>query len=175
MLRFAIVAFVAAVSAVGVAQAVVALDPAHRAAQAAAPPQMAVAVAAPMAAEPPSGAASISKAADGHFWAEADVNGHEVRFLVDTGASAVALTADDARRLGIDPNGLNYKYSVATANGPARAAQVKLASISIGNARIDNVDAFVLDHGLETSLLGMTYLGRLSQFEATQTSLILRP
>jgi aspartyl protease family protein len=174
MMRFAIVAFVAAVSAVGVAQAVVALDPAHRAAQSA-PPQMAVAVTTPTTPEPPSGAASISKAADGHFWAEADVNGHEVRFLVDTGASAVALTADDARRLGIDPSGLNYNYSVATANGPARAAQVKLASVSIGSARIDNVDAFVLDHGLETSLLGMTYLGRLSQFEATQTSLILRP
>lgn len=171
MMRFAIVAFVAAVSAVGVAQALVTLDPSRHAAQA--EPQMAVAVAPTLAA--PSGAASVSKSADGHFWAEADVDGHEVRFLVDTGASAVALTAADAQRLGIDTNGLNYNYSVATANGEARAAQVKLASISIGNARVDNVDAFVLDHGLETSLLGMTYLGRLSQFEATQTSLILRP
>ena len=77
--------------------------------------------------------------------------------------------------LGIDPNGLNYTYKVATANGQARAAQVKLDSVSVAGAVVNNVDAFVLDHGLETSLLGMTYLGRLSRFEASQNALILRP
>ncbi|MGA0599685.1 TIGR02281 family clan AA aspartic protease [Caulobacter sp. KR2-114] len=170
MLRFAIVAFVAALSAVGVAQAFASLDLAYRAPQ----PQAAVAIA-PQRIETPAGAAQVSKSPDGHYWAEGEVDGHTVKFLVDTGASAVALTAEDARRLGIDTQGLNYNYTVTTANGQARAAQVKLASVAVGQARIDNVDAFVLDRGLETSLLGMSYLGRLSQFEATQTSLILRP
>lgn len=119
--------------------------------------------------------ASIVKAADGHYWAEADVNGHEVRFLVDTGATAVALTADDASRLGLAPATLDYTAKVMTANGPARAAQVKLDSISVAGAQVRDVDALVIENGLSTSLLGMTYLGRLSQFEATKTSLILRP
>ncbi len=175
MLRFAIVAFVAALSAVGVAQAFASLDLTYKAPE----PQAAVAIA-PQRVErpaeaPPAGAAQVSKSPDGHYWAEGEVDGHTVKFLVDTGASAVALTAEDARRLGIDTQGLNYNYTVTTANGQARAAQVKLASVAIGQARVDNVDAFVLDRGLETSLLGMSYLGRLSQFEATQTSLVLRP
>ncbi|HWA62640.1 MAG TPA: TIGR02281 family clan AA aspartic protease [Caulobacteraceae bacterium] len=171
MIRFAIVAFAAALAAVGAAQAVVSLDPNARPADRATP-QLAVAqVSDP---DSPPGAAALSKAADGHFWADADVDGHEVRFLVDTGASAVALTQEDARRLGIDPNSLSYTYAVATANGQAHAAQIKLHSISVGQAHVADVDAFVLDRGLETSLLGMTYLGRLSQFEATRTALILR-
>ena len=170
MLRFAIIAMVAAVCAVGIAQGVSNLDPARRP-----PAEAQVAVALPTA-QAVSGPTSISKSADGHYWAEADVNdGHAVRFLVDTGATAVALTAQDAQRLGIDPSHLNYTFNVATANGQARAAPVTLTSISVAGARVTQVQAFVLDHGLETSLLGMSYLGRLSQFEATQTSLILRP
>ena len=115
-------------------------------------------------------------AADGATsWAEAAVNGHEVKFLVDTGATAVSLTTDDARRLGIDPAGLNYDAKVITASGPARAARIKLDSISVAGAQVRDVDALVIETGLQTSLLGMTYLGRLSQFEATQTGMILRP
>ncbi len=165
MMKYAIVAIVAAVASVATARMLSALDT-----PASPPPQAAVAVA-----EPAFSAASISKAADGHYWAEADVDGRDIHFLVDTGASAVALTQDDARRLGIDPTMLDYKFGVVTANGQARAAQVRLASISVGGARVDNVEAYVLDRGLQTSLLGMTYLGRLSAFEATPQSLILRP
>ncbi|MHB8529565.1 MAG: TIGR02281 family clan AA aspartic protease [Caulobacteraceae bacterium] len=174
MLRFTVVAVVAAIGAVGVAKTIDKLVPAQ-APPASATVAMNVSAGGPQTpAETPS-PASISKAADGHYWAEAEVDGHPIRFLVDTGATAVALTADDARRLGIDPASLNYSYSVATANGAARAAQVQLASIAVAGARVDNVQAFVLDRGLETSLLGMTYLGRLSEFQATPTALILRP
>ena len=119
--------------------------------------------------------AQVSKAADGHYWAEAQVNGRQVRFLVDTGASAVALTPEDARRLGFEPSGLDYAFDVNTANGKARAARIQLASISVAGARVADVDAFVIERGLDTSLLGMTYLGRLSRFEATRNALILRP
>lgn len=162
---------VGAVSAVGAAQAVQTLAPQQgeqvRAAVArvAAPP--------PQSAE--GNAAAIAKATDGHYWAEADVNGSRVRFLVDTGATAVALTLNDAKRLGFDPAQLDYSYQVMTASGQARAAAVKLASISVSGARVADVDALVIEKGLDTSLLGMTYLGRLSRWEATKTSLILRP
>ncbi|MBS0297819.1 MAG: TIGR02281 family clan AA aspartic protease [Proteobacteria bacterium] len=121
------------------------------------------------------GNAEVMKAADGHYWAEATVNGRHVRFLVDTGATAVALTLDDARRLSIDPARLNFDRSVSTASGKSRAAVVELDYVSVAGARVEHVPALVLEQGLETSLLGMTYLGRLSKFEATQSALILRP
>lgn len=169
MFRLAVLALVGAVSAVGAAQAVAAFDPARLA-------NVNTEVApAPFEAAATGDPAQISKAADGHYWAEANVNGSRVRFLVDTGASAVALTAADAKRLGYDLSKLNFAYKVVTANGEARAAAVKLASINVAGAKVADVDALVLDKGLDASLLGMTYLGRLSRFEATRTSLILRP
>ena len=61
-----------------------------------------------------------------------------------------------------------------TANGPARAAAVKLDNVAVGRAEVTGVEAFVIDKGLETSLLGMTFLGRLSKFEATPDALVLK-
>lgn len=120
-------------------------------------------------------AASVSKSEDGHFWAEADANGRHVRFLVDTGATTVALTAADASRLGIEPDALKYDIPVRTASGETQAAAVKLDYVSVAGARVEQVDAVVVKDGLSSSLLGMSYLGRLSKFEATQSALIFRP
>ncbi len=121
------------------------------------------------------GPASVAKARDGHYWAEGLVNGRRVRFLVDTGATTVALTLADAERLGIRPSRADYTHPVITANGQVHAAEVKLDSVSVAGARVNGVDALVVEKGLSTSLLGMTYLGRLSRFEATPSALILRP
>jgi aspartyl protease family protein len=142
--------------------------PALRAAsaEAAAPPVLAAQAGAP---------GVIAKAADGHYWATGQVNGAKVRFLVDTGATAVALTTKDAEHLGIRADQLNFAYRVVTAGGQARAASVKLDRVSIAGATLEDVDALVIDRGLDTSLLGMTYLGRLASFEATREALILRP
>ena len=169
MLKFAAVVIIGALSAVGAASAVVSYS---EAAAVSADPSVQLASAPAMA---PAAASQIVKASDGHYWAEADVDGRAVRFLVDTGATAVALTADDARRLGLDPSRLDYRVDVTTADGKTRAAQVKLRHITIAGARVENVDALVLEKGLQVSLLGMSYLGRLSSFEATRTSLILKP
>jgi aspartyl protease family protein len=128
-------------------------------------------VAAPAADHPQS--AAIRKASDGHFWADGKVNGTPVRFLVDTGATAVALTPADAARLGFSPRDLKYAFSVTTAAGQSRAAAVTLTSVTVGGARVAEVPALVVEAGLDTSLLGMTYLGRLSRFEATQKALTL--
>jgi aspartyl protease family protein len=122
----------------------------------------------------PASDAAVVKSADGHYWAEGLVNGKRVRFLVDTGASAVALTRTDAERLGVASD-LDYSVEVSTANGVARAAPVMLEMVSVAGARVPGVQAFVIDKGLDHSLLGMSYLGRLSRFEATQNALILRP
>jgi aspartyl protease family protein len=165
MLKFATIAIVGALSAVGAAKAVVSLDDLRQ-------PDLR----GPAPAEAPAddGAAQIVKGPDGHFWAEAKVDGRAVRFLIDTGATTVALSQTDAKRLGIDTRDLDYKYKVITASGQTRAASVKLASVSVAGARVRDVDAMVIEKGLETSLLGMSYLGRLSSFQATPRALILR-
>ena len=168
MLKLAVMALVGAVSAVGAGQTLANFKNANQA------PELRAAVAiAPQSsmAQP----ASIAKGRDGHYWAEADVNGSRVRFLVDTGASAVALTLADAQRLGIATDKLDYNYKVVTASGETRAAAVKLGRVSVAGAALNDVDAMVIESGLESSLLGMTYLGRLASFEATRTALILRP
>ena len=121
------------------------------------------------------GSGLVAKAADGHFWADAEVNGKPVRFLVDTGATAVALTPEDAERLGIRTADLKPGYNVTTVGGSARASAVTLASVSINGARLDNVQAMVVADGLDVSLLGMSYLGRLTRFEATRDTLRFEP
>lgn len=117
----------------------------------------------------------VVRAADGHYWAEAVIDGRAVRVLVDTGASAVALTREDALRLGLKLTSEDFRSTVVTASGPAPAARVKLASVSVAGARVDDVEALVVEKGLTQSLLGMSYLGRLSGFEATPAALTLRP
>ncbi|HAF80109.1 MAG TPA: TIGR02281 family clan AA aspartic protease, partial [Brevundimonas sp.] len=101
--------------------------------------------------------------------------GRAVRVLIDTGASVVALTRADARRLGVDPTPDAYTGRVQTASGLARTAPVELAAVSVAGARVERVQALVVEDGLAYSLLGMSYLGRLSAFEATPAGLTLRP
>jgi aspartyl protease family protein len=171
MVRFLVVGVCAALCAVCAAQWLMGAS-----GNAAPHPVAAVANATPVATSYPGadGEASIAKSGDGSFWADAQVDGHPVHFLVDTGATTVALTGDDARALGIDPQTLNFNSVVKTANGPEPAARVRLGVVAVGNAEVSDVDAIVIDKGLPTSLLGMTYLGRLSKFEATQDALDLR-
>ena len=167
MLKLAMVALLGAVSAVGAAEALNTFtDP---------KPELRAALAIAPQAASHGQPASIAKGGDGHYWAEADVNGSRVRFLVDTGASAVALTLADARRLGIATDKLDYNYKVVTASGETRAAAVTLGRVSVAGAALNDVQALVIESGLESSLLGMTYLGRLASFEATRSALILRP
>lgn len=120
-------------------------------------------------------AAQVVKSADGHYWAQARIDGHAVRVLVDTGASVVALTPADALRLGVRPAAKDYTAQVQTASGVARAAPVELKTVSVAGARVEKVQALVVEDGLTYSLLGMSYLGRLSGFEATPMGLTLRP
>lgn len=119
--------------------------------------------------------AQVLKAADGHYWADARIDGQAVRVMVDTGASVVSLTPDDARRLGLKLTPADFTGTVITASGPVRAAPVRLSAVAVAGARVDRVEALVVEHGLPHSLLGMSYLGRLSSFSATPAGLTLRP
>ena len=119
--------------------------------------------------------AQIARAADGHYWAEADIDGRAIRVLVDTGASVVALTRHDAQRLGLRLVPADFTQTVETASGPVKAAAVELDHVAVAGARVNKVRALVVEDGLPHSLLGMSYLGRLSAFEARPTGLTLRP
>ncbi len=120
------------------------------------------------------GQVSIGLSTNGHFQASTLVNGTHVMFLVDTGASSVALTAFDAKRLGFRIEDLTFNIPVSTANGMAYAAPVTIDEIKIGDIVIYNVPATVMGEGLSSSLLGMSYLSRLSSFTVDQDRLILR-
>jgi clan AA aspartic protease (TIGR02281 family) len=108
----------------------------------------------------------------GHVALTAMVNGAPVRFLVDTGASRVTLTAEDARAAGIDPGRLVFNQRSQTANGLAREAPVTLREIRIDRLSIDNVSAAV-NENLTVSLLGMSFLRRLKSFEMRDGALTI--
>jgi len=165
MQRKAVMALIAAVAAVAAGQAVMVLAPVVRASAVRLPASR------PAAAAP----AAVLMGQDGHYWAQARVNGRTVRMLVDTGATAVSLTAADARKVGIDPTALTYGLKVATAAGEARAARITLPSVAVDGAEVRNVDALVLDRDTDASLLGMSYLSRLSGFDADRKTLRLHP
>lgn len=111
---------------------------------------------------------------NGQFFAQGRVNSGSVRFLIDTGASTVALTLEDARRAGVDINRLVYNRAVDTANGRTMASEVILKEVRIGGVRVTNVRALVLAEGLHVSLLGMTYLGELQKVEVMPNQMVLR-
>ena len=138
--------------------------------------------AAPLSAPAPAPATGpdtrIARSDDGHYWAEARMNvrsgGRPIRVMVDTGASVVSLTRADAERLGVHVTAADFSGTIVTAAGRVRAAPVTLASVSIGGTRVNDVEALVIENGLPHSLLGMSYLGRLSSFTATPTTLTLK-
>jgi len=102
----------------------------------------------------------------GHFNTVARMNGMRIPVLVDTGATSVAINKSTARRLGISLRSDDFKHKARTANGIALFARAKIRNIRIGGIVIDEVDASVLDDkSLSTTLLGMSFLKRLTKFE----------
>jgi aspartyl protease family protein len=105
---------------------------------------------------------TLSPGNGGHFWTEARVDGCRIEFVVDTGATTIALRAIDAARLGIHPSARDYNIKTATANGSTRAALVQLGMVEVGNIVVRNVPATVhADDALSVNLLGMSFLSRV--------------
>lgn len=121
------------------------------------------------------GEVALRAGMDGHFHVQALINGTNVRLLVDTGASDVALSASDAARLGIDMSTLRFDRLYNTANGTVPGARVVLDEVRVGSLTVRNVDASVTrGDGLSQSLLGMSFLRQLSAVQFDGDRLILR-
>ncbi len=118
--------------------------------------------------------ARVPRADDTHYWADVTINGAPVKALVDTGATLVALTRTDARRAGLRLDALTYDHPIETAGGVVNAARVRLARVAVGAIELTDVEGIVAPQGLGYSLLGMSYLGRLSRLEVTPEAVTLR-
>lgn len=117
----------------------------------------------------------VHRGLGGHFETRVVVDGVPLDMLVDTGASAVVLSQEDARRVGIDPETLSYSIAVSTANGRASAAPVRLGEMAIGPILRRDVRAMVAEEGrLDQSLLGMSFLETLGAIEITRDELRLK-
>lgn len=115
----------------------------------------------------------LPRAPDGHYYLTAEVDGVPVRFVVDTGASQIVLSHDDAERIGIDTGKLAYMGRAFTANGEVRTAPVRLKSVAVGPVQHADVRAVVNQGEMGQSLLGMAYLQRFSSIEITGGKLVL--
>jgi aspartyl protease family protein len=113
--------------------------------------------------------------ARGHFAGDFRLNGHDVPALIDTGATVVAINVSTARRIGIVLTPSDFTHSVATANGETKAAAAMIDTVRIGKIYIDKVPAVVLeDSALSGTLVGMSFLKRLSKYEVENGAMILQ-
>jgi aspartyl protease family protein len=131
---------------------------------------------APAAAQAASGGRSISIQRDGrgHFETEGRIEGQRIGFMVDTGASMIALNETSAARFGLRPAYGDYNATVSTANGTVKAARTRLAMVDVGGLVVRDVDAVVLpDAALSENLLGLSFLSKLKRFEFANGQMML--
>lgn len=119
--------------------------------------------------------AVLAMGQNGHYNVDATVNGVTVPMMVDTGATMIALSYEDADRLGLSPAGMNFVYPIMTANGPAKTAYVTLPEIEVAGIRRTNVQAGVAEpNKLSGSLLGMNFLATLKSFTISGNQMTLQ-
>ena len=116
---------------------------------------------------------SVPRAPDGHYYLTLKANGTAIDFVVDTGASDIVLTKQDAARAGIDLDNLAYTGIANTANGTVRTARARLGRLELGPIRDDNVFVSVNEGEMDSSLLGMSYLQRFERLEIANGTLRL--
>ncbi len=105
--------------------------------------------------------ASFDRAADGLFYLDASVEESPVRFIVDTGATVVVLTATDARRAGVTPSGNGKSVAMKTVTGTARMHWGRISRLRIAGQELEGIDVAIVEDGLGVSLLGQNVLSRL--------------
>ncbi|HLA02414.1 MAG TPA: TIGR02281 family clan AA aspartic protease [Aestuariivirga sp.] len=120
-------------------------------------------------------ATELKAGQNGHFIVKAEINGTRIKVLVDTGASAVALSYEDASDVGLHPKNLDFNVPVSTANGMTKAAGVSLEKVEINGVRVSDVQGLVMPEGvMRGSLLGMSFLSKLKSFKVEDGVLYLK-
>ena len=110
----------------------------------------------------------------GHFATEGRIDGQRISFMIDTGASVIALNESSAARFGFRPTPGQYNINVTTANGTVKAAATRLARVEVGELIVRDVDAMVLpDEALSENLLGLSFLSKLKRFEYSNGQMVL--
>jgi len=118
---------------------------------------------------------ALDRDSRGHFLTEARINGQRVNFMVDTGASVVAVNESSAARFGLYPSRGDFTANVTTANGTIKGARARLAMVDVGGLVVSDVDALVLpDEALSENLLGLSFLSRLKRFEYSNGQMVLQ-
>lgn len=136
-------------------------------------PDRAVAPKAP-APSPPAAGVTLDRAADGHFYADAMVNGTPVRFIVDTGATRVALTRADAARIGIAAADSEFTETARGASGPVRFKAVMLDRLTLGAIEARGVESAVVQSDMPVSLLGQSFLNTVGTVAISGNRMTLR-
>ena len=117
---------------------------------------------------------NIARDPRGHFLTEARIDGQRIGFMIDTGASVIALNETSAARFGLRPSRGDYNATVTTANGTIRAARTRIAMVDVGGLVGRDVEAMVLpDNALSENLLGLSFLSKLKRFEYAKGKLVL--
>jgi aspartyl protease family protein len=117
---------------------------------------------------------SIPRHARGHFQTDGRIDGQRIEFMVDTGASVVALNEKSAARFGLRPSQSDYDATVSTANGTIKAARARIAMMDVGGLIVRDIEAMVLpDEALSENLLGLSFLSKLKRFEYANGRLVL--
>lgn len=116
---------------------------------------------------------SLRRARDGHFYANVEINGTDIRFMVDTGASSLVLSEADAKVAGIDTDRLSYLVQTRTANGRIMSAPVRLDTVALADFVDEEVGAMVNGGDLDISLLGMAYLDRYRSWQVEGDTMLL--
>lgn len=121
------------------------------------------------------GETRIKLSPDGHFWIDAEVNGQEARFLVDTGATLTAVSRGVAERAGLEPRQSAVPVRIVTANGAVAADLTRIDDLAFGNIAAADIDAVIAPSLGETNVLGMNFLSRLDGWQVRGDTLILSP
>lgn len=120
-----------------------------------------------------SGATELRRADDGHFYAPVTVGAQPITMLVDTGASVVALTGEDARLAGVTWSDSDLQVVAQGASGPVRGVTVRLPRLQLGQTEAREVDAVIVPEGLPVSLLGQSFLSHIEPMRIEKDRMLL--
>ena len=129
----------------------------------------------PNSAQVENGTVRIARGEDGHFHVNADVNGHSVRFLIDSGATTTAMTAQSAGASGVDVDDGGFPVVIDTANGSAEARRARIERLAIGPIKREEFPVLVGESLGETNLLGMNFLDTLKSWRVEGDAMVLNP